>query len=556
MKTVEIIKSNLETNNNNLVVKNKFKRVAGYGRVSTLLEEQEGSFKSQVGYYTEKIKSNSGWKFIAFYGDKGISGTQTKNRTEFLRMIQDAVNGKIDMIITKSISRFARNTIDTLKYVRLLRKHNVDVYFEKENIHTLDISSEMFLTLFSAFAQGESESISANVKLGIRNKMEKGELIGNPSCYGFRWNKETKELEIYEKEAKVVRLIFDLYIIGKGMKWVADELNKRGIKTQKGGKWYLSAVGRILQNEKYVGDLLLQKSYVLDPISHKKVRNFGEKQQYYVKNHHKGIVSREVWDKAQEIRKKRAKPFIKGHIGYNKYSRLYTFSSKIQCGWCGNNYARKKNSHGNRAIYWACMGRISTRVDEDNTKSMYIREDMLKEAFVKLFNRLVSNDKRKRNKLYEQVKATLNIENTEKDLKKLYNQKNNVQEKLLRLIDMKLEDFVNKEVYEEKEKELNEKLEDINKSIQKYSQITNNAETLRCQLEKIENIIKNNHRLTEFDEDLFEILVDKIIIGAVDETGKYNANIIRFILKTDNEYDYKIIGNKSLVPASYYPDLK
>ena len=197
MKEVEIITANLNVYNKDFVDK-VIKKVCAYARVSTDNEEQLTSYSSQINYYTEKIKANPNWEFVGIYADDGISGTQVKNRTEFLRMIEDALTGKIDIIIAKSISRFARNTLDTLKYVRELREHNVDVFFEKENIHTLDMDSEMFLTFYSAFAQAESESISMNIKLGYKAKMKRGEACGNPECYGFIWNKETQELEINE----------------------------------------------------------------------------------------------------------------------------------------------------------------------------------------------------------------------------------------------------------------------------------------------------------------------------------------------------------------------
>ena len=184
MAQVEIIAANLKQNVINSV-KKIIKRVCAYARVSTDSEEQLTSYSSQIKHYSEKIKSNPDWEFVGIYADEGLSGTQVKNRTEFQRMIDDALNGKIDMIIAKSISRFARNTLDTLKYVRLLREHNVDVYFEKENIHTLELDSEMFLTIYSAFAQAESESTSMNVKMVLNAKMKRGEPVGNQNCYGY-----------------------------------------------------------------------------------------------------------------------------------------------------------------------------------------------------------------------------------------------------------------------------------------------------------------------------------------------------------------------------------
>ena len=231
MAQVEIIKANLKTNEEEIV--NNTKKVCAYCRVSTDSDEQINSYNSQIKHYSNKIKSNPKWKFVGIYADEGISGTQVKNRTEFQRMIDDALNGKIDIIIAKSISRFARNTLDTLKYARELREHKVDVYFEKENIHTLELDSEMFLTLYSAFAQAESESTSMNVKLGLKAKMKRGEYVGNVGCYGYNWNKDTKELEINEEESEVVKDIFNWYISGIGSYTISKMLNEKGIKSHR-----------------------------------------------------------------------------------------------------------------------------------------------------------------------------------------------------------------------------------------------------------------------------------------------------------------------------------
>ena len=329
MAKVEIIAANLK-NKVSSSVKRILKRVCAYCRVSTDSEEQETSYNSQIEYYSKLIKKNPDWTFVDVYADKGKTGTQVKHRQEFQRMIDDALNGKIDMIIAKSISRFARNTLDTLNYVRLLRDHNVDVFFEKENIHTLEMDSEMFLTFYSAFAQAESESTSTNVRMGLKAKMSRGEPIGSCSCYGLRWNKVKKKFIIIEEEAKVVRRIFKMYIEGIGTGRIAQILTKEKVKTYTGKTyWQQATIVRIIRNEKYVGDLLGQKSYIENPLTHKSVMNYGEKPKYYVKNHHKGIIDRETWDKAQEIynrRSKKCKP--DGHTHCDKYSIRYAFSSK------------------------------------------------------------------------------------------------------------------------------------------------------------------------------------------------------------------------------------
>lgn len=257
MAQVEIITANLKCEDNTTVA-NKKKRVCAYGRVSTDDEEQLTSYNSQIKYYTEKIKSNPDWEFVGIYADEGISGTQVKNRTEFQRMIDDAMNGKIDIILAKSISRFARNTVDTLKYVRDLRDRKVDIYFEKENIHTLDLDSEVFLTVYSAFAQAESESTSQNVKLGLKAMMKRGEYVGSPDCYGFDWNKETKQLDINEEQSEVVRMIFNWYVSGMGCRRIANKLEEMKIPSYTGARWSTSSVSNMIHQEKYVGDLLQQ----------------------------------------------------------------------------------------------------------------------------------------------------------------------------------------------------------------------------------------------------------------------------------------------------------
>ena len=388
MKEVEIITANHTVHDKNFVDK-KIKRVCAYARVSTDTEEQLTSYSSQISYYTEKIKSNPDWEFVGIYADEGISGTQAKKRTEFLRMIEDAKKGKIDIVIAKSISRFARNTVDTLNYVRLLREYNVNVYFEKENINTLDMDSEMFLTFYSAFAQAESESISMNIKLGYKAKMKRGEACGKADCYGFDWNKETQELEINEEQAEVVRMIFNWYINGKGVFIISKELNELGIKTAKGRKWTHTTVRGLINNEKYVGDLKSQKYFVENPITHKTRVNRGEKDIYVVKNHHDPIITREVWEKACELTEKRKRPMKDGKpTDYTKYSLRYPFSSKIVCGYCGAIFSRKMGrarQDGTKATYWSCQRKQNSRFDCDDSK--FIRENVLEEMFVELYNK-------------------------------------------------------------------------------------------------------------------------------------------------------------------------
>ena len=553
MPKVEIIKAN------NLIAEEintdkKLKKVCAYARVSTDSEEQLTSYSSQIKYYTEKIKSNPDWKFVGIYADEGITGTQIKNRCEFQRMIDDALNDKIDIIIAKSISRFARNTVDTLNNVRLLREHNVDVFFEKENIHTLELDSEMFLTLYSAFAQAESESISQNVKMGLKSKMNRGEFVGCPECYGYNWNKQTKELEINEEEAEVVRKIFNWYADGLGCRTIANKLKKLEYKTSRGNDFRYNQVGNIIKNEKYVGDYLGQKTYIVSPLTHKRNRNFGEKEKYYVKDHHIPIISRELWNKCQEILNKRRNE-ISGKEHHSKhYCYRYTFSSKIECGICGSNYVHRisGNQKGKQYFYWSCYNKVSLK--EKCPESLTIREDILKEMFIEVYNSITTQKHKTRDKLLNAIKEIITNEDNKKELSKLYSEVQTLQKRLSNLIDLKLDNIENKDVYNEKEKEISNKIKMLNEQIEQLEYNDKQNKDISKRLKDIEKIINEEEQPMEiFDDVKFENLVEKIIIGEKDRDGNINPNTIRFVLKIGTEYKFKDL---SFVPNKKYRDYK
>lgn len=288
VQIIEAQKEKIDRSTGNII--NKM-RVAAYCRVSTDSDEQINSYNAQVTNYKNLIKQNKEWTFVDIYADSGISGTQSDNRDEFQRMISDARSGLIDIIITKSISRFARNTMDTLKYVRMLKEDNVAIIFEKENINTLTMNGEVLLTILSSLAQQESESLSANTKMGLRMKMKRGEIVGNQRCLGYDYDKETKMIYINEEEAKTVRYIFDRYTSGTGCFVIAQELTAMGAMTKKGNTQRVdTSVRGIITNEKYKGDLLMGKTFTVDPISKRRLDNFGEEEKYYIKNHHEPII--------------------------------------------------------------------------------------------------------------------------------------------------------------------------------------------------------------------------------------------------------------------------
>jgi len=553
MAQVEIIAANLKQNVINSV-KKIIKRVCAYARVSTDSEEQLTSYSSQIKHYSEKIKSNPDWEFVGIYADEGLSGTQVKNRTEFRRMIDDALNGKIDMIIAKSISRFARNTLDTLKYVRLLREHNVDVYFEKENIHTLELDSEMFLTLYSAFAQAESESTSMNVKMGLNAKMKRGEPVGNQNCYGYIWNGQTKELEINEEQAEVVRLIFHLYISGLGGRIIARKLNEKNIPTYFDKKWSQSSINRIIRNEKYVGDLLGQKYYVESPITHKRSLNYGEKEQYYVKDHHVGIISREKWNKAQEILKKRnSKQIPEGRNHKTTYSLKYDFSSKIVCGHCNSTYVRRqgtKRKDGTAPIYWKCYQQVD---EKDFCKdSKFIREDVLKSMFVELYNLIVKNKHKTKDKLLNAIKSTLKEENYQKEIDKLNIELDKYNNKLSKLVDMQLDGIIDEDIYIKKEQEIKIQITEIETKITELLTLKNTNNDISNKIKEIEKIMNEPTSIKEFDKETFDSIVERIILGEIDEDGNSNPNVVRFILKTGKEYKCENNGIDTSVSFGSY----
>lgn len=363
------------------------KRVAAYARVSTDSEEQLSSYEAQVGFYTRHIQSNPEWEFAGVYTDEGVTGTNTKKREGFNRMISDALNGKIDLILTKSISRFARNTVDTLTAVRNLKEKGVEVYFEKENIYTLDAKGEVMITIMSSLAQEESRSISENVTWGKRKSMEDGKFsLGYKHFLGYKKG-ENGLPQIVEEEAKVIRKIYELFLEGRTVRSIAALLTGERIPTPAGKRvWSVSTIMSILQNEKYKGDALLQKTYTADFLTKKVKKNNGEVTQYYIQNSHPAIIDPDTFELVQnEIRRRRPD---RRHLHKNS-----PFAAKIICSDCGGFYGRK-TLHSNSA-YRHCIWRCNRKYDNNSRCSTpNLRECDIKSAFVLAFNKLLGNKNR------------------------------------------------------------------------------------------------------------------------------------------------------------------
>lgn len=339
-------------------------RVAAYCRVSTDDEEQKTSYEAQIGYYTEKINQNPEWQMAGIFADEGISGTQAKKRPEFLKMIRLCRQRKIDIILTKSLSRFARNTVDSLGYIRELRALGIAVISEKENINTLTAESEMLITIMSCFAQAESESISKNVSWGVRQSFKNGNVpMQYARLLGYRKGHDGNA-EIIPEEAEVVKEIYRCYLDGMSMNLIADRLNEKGLTTKGGSSPYRkTVVQRILTNEKYTGDALLQKTYVTDCITKKTRKNNGELPMYLVKNHHEPIISRSDFNRVQEeMARRSAKRTIADKLtktGQGKYSAKYALSELLICGECGEHHRRVTwTAKGFKEIKWRCVSRI------------------------------------------------------------------------------------------------------------------------------------------------------------------------------------------------------
>lgn len=363
-------------------------KVAAYCRVSTDSDEQAASYEAQVEHYTDFIQKNPEWTFAGIYADDGISGTNTKKREEFNRMIEDCMDGKIDMIVTKSISRFARNTLDCLQYIRQLKDKNIPVYFEKESINTMDAKGEVLLTIMASLAQQESQSLSQNVKLGIQYRYQQGQVQVNHNRFMGYTKDADGHLVIEPAEAEVVKRIYREYLEGESFLQIGRGLERDGILTGAGKvRWRQESVKKILTNEKYIGDALLQKTYTVDFLTKKRVKNNGIVPQYYVENSHPAIIPRELYMQVQEEIMRRANILGGGEKKKRVYSSRYAMSSLVICGHCGDIFRRIKwNNRGCKSTVWRCVSRVVKGGPDCTART--VKEEVLQEAVVKAVNEL------------------------------------------------------------------------------------------------------------------------------------------------------------------------
>jgi len=509
-------------------------RVAPYCRVSTDSEDQLESYKTQVAYYNEYVNSNPEWEMVGIYADEAITGTNTKNREDFKRMIDDCMSGKIDMVITKAISRFARNTVDTLTYVRQLKDKGVAVYFEEQNINTLTTEGEFLLTILSSVAQQEVENISANVKFGLRARMKNGKNVGFRKCLGYDYNTETQVFTVNEKEAEIVRYVFERYIAGKGTYTIARELGEKGYKPLRSETWAWTSVVSILKNVKYKGDLEMGKTYVTDPISKKRLTNLGEKDSYYVENNHEPIISADDFEKAQIILNKRGETIMHKGKRWDKYSRQYPFSSMIYCGFCGSVYSRRNLYSGTdyEKRVWSCADSVKRGKKVCPDSISRIEEKELEQAFVEAFRLMCSDNKDIITEFLQRVETSLNENSYTKELAKVDKKVSYIKTRLDRLLELLLDNSIAKSEYDQKREDLLDELEEADQEQQELQSAVKNDSQLKKRLAEFKVVLEKNEAMNEFDPAVFESMIEKIIIGEVDEDGNKNPYKIIFVFKT------------------------
>ena len=494
------------------------KRVAAYCRVSTDSEEQMLSYDAQVSEYRQKIMNTPDWELVEIYADAGITGTNIKKRIAFNRMIGDCKAGKIDLIITKSISRFARNTVDCLEHVRKLKHIGVEVFFEKENIYSFDSKMELVLSLLSSIAQEESRNISENTKWGLKKRMRDGKAIVNCKRFMGYDKDENGQLVINAEEAKVVERIFREYVGGKGVYAICKGLERDRIPTVTGKyKWYDSVIRKMLRNEKYYGELLLQKTVTLDYLTKYRVENKNHTEQYRVENNHEPIISKELWDMAQKELERRNEIYCGVNKDRSKYTKRYAFSGKLICGVCGTTYKRRhwNMKSASKKVVWQCINYIEK--DADTGKrcgAKAVEDEILKAAFVKVYNEEFKDKGNFFRDFLENVEKVVGKNNTSDISGRIAA----LEADISGLVAMKLRNQIDDDTYGREYQRLNRILTDLKVEKAEIDKANLNHTKDISKICAVKDIIGDGSKpLAEFDEDLFDAMVEKVIIRSQTE---------------------------------------
>ena len=513
-RTVSVI----EPQKSILVDKEKYhqKRVAAYCRVSTDSEEQLTSYQNQVRVYTEMIAANKEWEFAGLYADEGISGTRADKRPEFQRMIRDCQNGKIDYIITKSVSRFARNTVECLEYVRSLKAQGIGIFFEEQNIDTLKNESELYLVIYAGFAQSESESISKHITWTYRKKFEEGKVsFQYKNFLGYRKGADSQP-EIVPEEAAIVERIYEMFLAGQPVKVIAQTLQAEKIEILgKNLSFSKNMIMNILRNEKYCGDCILQKTVTVDCISKTRKVNQGEAPMYIVENNHPAIISREVFNRAQEelIRRQalQAKSDKTSITATGKYSK-YALTEVLQCAECGSRYRRVTwTAHGRKKIVWRCISRLDygTKHCKD---SITVEEEALHGAVVRALNRFHAEDE---STYLTLMKATIGeaigINGGSEEIDLLTRRIDTLNKRMLDLVNETVAAGKDVESSEDEFKGISDQIEQLNRRIAAIQENVHKDGSRQARLEEIQNIIaERNANETQYDDSIVRQMIECI----------------------------------------------
>lgn len=489
-------------------------RVAAYCRVSTDSDEQATSYDTQIEHYTAYIQGHPDWVLAGIYADDGISGTNTKKRDEFNRMIDDCMVGKIDKVITKSISRFARNTLDCLKYIRQLKEKNIPVYFEKENIDTMDSKGEVLLTIMASLAQQESQSLSQNVKMGLQYRYQQGEIQVNCARFLGYTKDENKRLVVVPEEAAIIKRIYREYLEGASMIKIGRGLEADGILNGAGKeRWHTSNISQILRNEKYIGDALLQKTYTTDFLTKTRVKNNGIVPQYYVENSHEAIIPREIFMQAQEEIVRRRVVHTSPNGKNRVFSSSHCLSNIVFCGTCGEIYRRIHwYNRGKKSIVWRCVSRL------ENTglfcDSRTVPESQIEQVLVTAINQTLCDKDSFLSTLQSNIETAL-CHGNDKALTDIDRRLAELQAELLKLASAKA-DYVGigDEIYRLREEKQKLMVENVNRDELK-NRIADMGAFLREQPTAI----------NEYDEPLVRRLIEKVTVFEDKFTVEFKSGV-------------------------------
>ena len=479
------------------------KKVCAYCRVSRNTADQLNSYARQIRVYTDLIRRNPDWQMVEIFADEGITGTSASKRPEFQRMLKLCEQKQIDLIITKSISRFARNTMEALDIVRKLKILGIGVQFEKEGINTLSLGDEMLLNTFTAIAQEESIAISERIRYSNTKRMESGDFIDGNAPYGYRM--VDRVLIPKEDEAQIVRDIFDQYLKGASTHEIARNLNDAGIPGKFGSTWKVSTIRYILRNEKYIGDMLCQKTYHTNTLPFKQKRNRGEAAQYYVEGSHEGIVDKNVFQKAQEIINSRKEKYLT-----DADSIQYPLTSKMHCTECGAFFIRKKT---NGCVSWVCSNH---GISKDNCPTHYIREMRIYDAFVCMMNKLRFSQEQILDGVIKRLdEAIRRYRLNNADAYAISQQISEINAKLLMMEQLHQKQYLATDVYRMQSNELQAQITKL--KAQRVQMLSSKLEDAKTEIEKVSKTIATiKEPLEEFDEELFKTVIEQISIDKND----------------------------------------